>query len=390
MTSIAIGTITIVMLNGYIEIIHAGLKSDAIMHQTGHFQIAKAGYFEEGDDSPDHLLGPEIFNKIRNELIKEDSVEFINMRLQLGGLIGNQKRSAIFSAIAGDPVGENIMAPTLTEGSLLSDSDPYGIVIGELMAEKLNLKVGDPVILFVATPNGSQEAIAVTIRGIYDALMPEQEKVMIYISLKAAWDLILEKKVHRIVVLLDSLSVDNNELLLPELTNKIKTFIENEHLPLEVRTWDDLSVMYRQIVGMFQGVASVIGLIIFLVIIFNIQNTMQISIQERYREIGALRAMGASRGEIMRSFIVEGFYIGLIGALIGIAIAVTATPLINAAEITLPPGPGNDKPTPVMFDITTAIIANALLLNIITATIASIFPSRRGARIKIADALRYL
>ncbi|MES0489077.1 MAG: FtsX-like permease family protein [Leptospirales bacterium] len=384
MSGISIGTLMLVLLSSYVNSMHLGLKNDAINNQYGHFQIAEKGYFDADENSPEHMMSKETLDQLKSFALEFKSVDFVNTRLHLVGIIGTQSNSAIFSAIAGDPTVEGLMSPTIVEGSPLSSSDPTGIVIGEAMAKKLKVGVGDPLIAFVSTSFGSQEAIWVTVRGIYDALMPEQEKVIIYMPIESAWMLILEERAHRLLVFL------NDHEKLPETMAAMQSYIDKNRLNLEIRDWETLAVFLKQVVGMFRGMIVVVGFIVFLVIIFNIQNTMYMSIHERFREIGTLRAMGASRGEVIRNFVAEGFLTGLIGAGLGIMIALILMPWINSMDLSLPPGPGQDKPTPIVFTRTNIVLVQALTVNVVTALLASILPAVKGSKTRIIDALRYV
>jgi len=386
-TSICIGTITFVLLNGYIEIISQGLKNDAVMKQYGHMQIGMKGYFDADSNSYHHLIDMKKAEIIKNEIYQLDSVDYINMRLHLAGIIGNNKESTVFLSIAGFPDTENLMAPTLVEGNLLSDDDPYGILMGRSMATKLGVKSGDSLLVFVTSESGSQEAIQVNVRGIYEALMKEQEKVIIFMSLKAGSDLLLETKIHHILIFFRT---DLTDKAIHETKQKINSIIKEKYPDFEVKEWEELAVFYKQIIGLFNGVSLVIGTILFIVISFNIQNTMQMSIIERYREIGTMRAMGSSRLEIILDFIGEGILIGIIGSIIGVVIALSLGELLNHLKLFLPPGPGQDKPTPLVFYITWIIVFKAIFINLVISLIASYFPARRGGKLKIITALKFV
>jgi len=384
MSSIVIGTVTIILMQSYVNTMDLGLRAESIQKQYGHIQIASRGYFESDENSSELMMNEQVVSKIISKAMELDAIDFVNTRVHLNGIIGTQKNSTFFAAIAGLPSAEGVMAPTLIKGNLLSESDPAGVLIGEEMAKKLGVDTGDSLIAFVGTSSGSQEAIAVTIRGIYDALMPEQEKIIIYMPITSAWDLMLEKKTHRILIFLNNIEKQDQTM------KTLNAFISENHLDLDVRSWETLAVFFKKIIGMFSGMITIIGFIVFLVIVFNIHNTMHMSIHERFREIGAMRAMGASRSEVIRSFLGEGFFIGILGAIAGIIIASVLIPWINSMHLHLPPGPGQDKPTPIVFTPTSAILLKALVVNFVTAFVASIMPAVKGSKIRIIDALRYV
>ena len=382
--SICVGTLTLLMASSYINMMFTGLKEQAIFHDYGHIQIAKKGYFQAEENSPDLMMNSNETAVLEKGLTKIEEVDFINKRFYMVGLIGNREHSSFFSAVAGLPESEALMSPNIKEGQALSDKDPYGVLIGRALADKIKVGVGDTAMLFFSSAAGSQEAINVKVRGIYKALMKEQEQVVIYMPIQSAWDLSLDKSIHRVQVFLRPSDTPKTA----EVAKKIQTFIDANHLNLEVKTWDQLAVFYKQIVGMFTGMMLVIGFILFLVVIFNISNTMVMAIHDRTREIGTLRAMGASRSEIVNLFLLEGIMIGIIGGLTGLMLASIFFPVINGMHITLPPGPGQDTPTPVIFHMTRPIVAVILIIDILTALFASFFPALRGSKTRIVRALR--
>jgi putative ABC transport system permease protein len=379
---ICIATIALSLFAGYVNIMFIGLKNDAINHTYGHFQIASKGYFDQEENSPTHFINEKDLVLLENKLNQIHEINYFNLRLHVIGIIGNFKKSAFFSGVAGMPEIEGMMTPTIIKGDMLSENDINGILIGKALSEKLGITVGDSVILYVTSETGSQEALIARIRGIYDAVMREQEMVIIYMPIQLGWDLALEKKAHRTLIFL------KDEKNMPSVIDQMQSFIDKNKLNMEIRTWEKLAVFVQQVVGMFRGMILVVGAIIFIIIIFSISNTMYMAITERTREIGTMRALGSSRSDIIRIFLAEGFFIGLTGAVIGVVLVSILVPAINNLHITLPASPGQDMPTPVAFNLTAAIIIVIMLVDILSAVWASFLPSLRAARIKVIDAIR--
>jgi ABC-type transport system, involved in lipoprotein release, permease component len=379
---ILIGTVAVILLGGYFRIMQIGLRDSAINNQYGHLQIAAAGYFDAVSTNRDYLLDEKTIDDLAAHLRADRSVDLVNRRLFLSGLVGNASVSTFFSATCGDPDAESLMLPTLLDGSVLSSDDQDGIVIGKKMADALGVSVGSHLTLMLTTAEGAQEAIAVHVRGIYRGLLKEQEQVAIYMPLQAAQDLMRQTKVHSLTVLLKS-SAD-----LDRVVAETRRYIAQKGWRLELRSWDQLAVYFKQIMGLLTSLATFGGVIVFIVIIFGISNTMYIAVAERTKEIGTTRALGDSRGDVLFSFLLEGSFLGILGAAIGTIVSLAAIPIINSAHILLPPGPGQDNPIPIVLMADRTFILAALALDIITAAIASILPALSAARKSIADALR--
>lgn len=384
MAGISFATLCLVLFGGYIRVIEIALRDSAIHKDYGHFQIARTGYFKADSMAPEYLLSRETFQPLLRMLYGLPEVDFVNLRLHLAGIIGNYEKSTVFVGICGQPEAEIMMSPEIIQGEPLSASDPYGIVIGEGLAKKLNAGINSNLLLFFASESGSQEAINVTVRGIFKGLFAEQSNMMVYLPLKGAWELMLEQKVHRVLVFL------KDETGLLPVMQRVKHFIRTKRLQLEVEPWEKLAVYYQQIIAMFQGFLLVGGIIIGLIIIFNISNTMYMVINERSREIGTMRAMGNSRGEIIRLLFSEGLIMGIIGVLIGTTAAIILTPAINSLHFTLPPGPGQQDPITIQIMTDWQVIAMVVCGIIIVTISASVLPSIKATRTKIVNLLHQL
>jgi putative ABC transport system permease protein len=109
-------------------------------------------------------------------------------------------------------------------------------------------------------------------------------------------------------------------------------------------------------------------------------NTMAMSVQERTREIGIKRAIGGSRGRVVRELVLEAGLIGLIGGLIGLALGALVISVANEA--------GRYSGT-VLFELTLGTAAFALAFSTILGMLAGVIPAWSAARLDPVQALRY-
>jgi putative ABC transport system permease protein len=144
----------------------------------------------------------------------------------------------------------------------------------------------------------------------------------------------------------------------------------------------------------------VIGLVALMAGGFGVINTMLMSISERTREIGTLRAMGATKGEVMRIFMTEAFVIGLIGAgvgvLIGVAVSVALPYLSGSAAATTGGFTGGFAGAggALRGGLETALTAGNLLLSlglgVLVGALAGVYPAWRASRMSPVEALRHV
>jgi putative ABC transport system permease protein len=120
------------------------------------------------------------------------------------------------------------------------------------------------------------------------------------------------------------------------------------------------------------GITLAVGL-------FGVVNTMMTSVHERIRDIGIMRAVGASRNQIVKAFIYEAIIVGILGGVFGYAagtlLAYAVGPIIFQGA-TINPVPG--------------YLALSLVLAIVIAVVATLYPAFRATRIKVADSFRSL
>jgi putative ABC transport system permease protein len=135
------------------------------------------------------------------------------------------------------------------------------------------------------------------------------------------------------------------------------------------------------------GALALVGGIALLVASFGISNTMIMSIRERTREIGIMKAIGGSDAEIMKIFFFEacliGFMGGLCGVLIGWALTSIANPLVNKYVV--------QSPTTYIqfFSIPWYLWGGAILFAMLIALLAALYPAAQAARVDPIKALRH-
>jgi putative ABC transport system permease protein len=167
----------------------------------------------------------------------------------------------------------------------------------------------------------------------------------------------------------------------PVLEGKVEELVERDYPNLTVLSNDELkseiSDQLNQAFGIFN---ALVGVAIF-VSLFGVINTLSMSVIERTREIGVLRALGSTRWQIRRTIADESLVIALIGAAMGIAIgAGLGWALLKGLSFGIP-GVAYTPPIGTMFGVAVAAVVLGL--------IAAILPARRAAKLDVVEALSY-
>ncbi|MDD2701894.1 MAG: FtsX-like permease family protein, partial [Sideroxydans sp.] len=151
----------------------------------------------------------------------------------------------------------------------------------------------------------------------------------------------------------------------------------------------DLSDFYNQVHGMFDMIFGFIFMIVLTVVVMSVANSMGMTVVERTREIGTLRAIGLKRRGVVKLFTLESMLLSLIGCVTGLIIALTVRWGINVADISYVP-PNSASPVPLLVDLDVGRTVFTFILMGAVGTLAAWMPARRAANKDIIDALGHV
>lgn len=388
MLAIAIGFLAVNLFGGYAHRTFASLKKSAIYGEgVGHLTIFKKDYLEKGKlDPKKYAIESAEMAKILELLKKNSMIKMVIPRLDVSGLISNGDHSTIFIAQGIKPEDRAALTkdfPYDGKGKPLNPADKTGAQLGNDLANMLNFKLGDVATAMANTLDGQMNAVDVDVIGIYDTGSDELNDKFLMMPLSLAQSLYNTDSVERMVLLLDDV----------EHTDLVKQWLEKE-LPgigfdSEIKTWQDLSMFYSKVRGMFGMIFMFIFCIVLMIVVTSVINTMTASVVERTREIGTLRALGMRRKDVVKIFGVEGVGIGLLGVLLGIALLLASIAVISASNLTYLP-PGVDTPVKIAVDVVPSLIVKSGLFLMVLSYLAAFFPSRKAGKLEIVDALGHI
>jgi putative ABC transport system permease protein len=144
-------------------------------------------------------------------------------------------------------------------------------------------------------------------------------------------------------------------------------------------------------VTLIAGGLNLFALIGLLVAAVGITNTLVTSVVERTREIGVLKAVGATRGQVTGLFLAEGAAIGLTGGLLGVAAALAISVPADGYVRGLIQGQmnGEEMRSTTIFEFPWWLLAGGVAFAVLVTTLAALYPARRAARIDPILALKY-
>ena len=243
-----------------------------------------------------------------------------------------------------------------------------GVTLGKGYAEEAHLGVGDRVSL--RGPSGRRRARVVGI--VRTVIFGGQTAGMSIATMRAVYGIDTDTGL--------ALKATSDKAR-PVLERKVERIVKRDHPNLVVLSNDELkSGIEDQINQQFGFFNAIVGVAIF-VSLFGVINTLSMSVFERTREIGVLRALGASRWQVRRMIVDESLIITLIGTLMGIVVGAGIGYALLKGLAAGVPG--------VNYRLPLATIAGVAVAGVVLGLIAAILPARRAARLNVIEALSY-
>lgn len=383
LAAIAIGVAGLILAGGFVRDIFIQLGEAIIHSQTGHIQITRQGYSEGKNRNPEKYLidNPE---KLKSEL--KDAVPTINIamaRLGFSGVINNGKRDL---GIIGEGIEPDAEAKIATymhfiEGRALKDSDSDGIVVGQGVAKSMGLKVGDRVTLVMTLAAGAVNTLDFELVGVFQSFSKEFDARAVRIPIEAAKNLMDTNSVHLMVVMLKS--TNDTEATVATLNQRLSS------RGFEVASWNKLSDFYEKTVELYDRQFGVLRLIILIMVLLSVANSVNMTLFERTREFGTMRAIGDRTSTVFGLIIAESICLGLIGAILGMLFGCVAGLAISAIGIPMPPPPNANLGYTALIRLDMASTLSAGAIGFIACVLAAVQPARRAAQLDIVDALRH-
>lgn len=269
-----------------------------------------------------------------------------------------------------------------------NDNDEYGgIVLGNSLAAKLEARVLDTVT--VMSPVGMEKALTqivtpktqrFVVRGIFDANNRDYDKLYSFISLPKSQSLYdLKNSVNGVELRISN--IDNSG----EEKEKLSALLGSNY---RVSTWYDLHEDLYSVMQVERWTAFIILSLIIAVASFSIVGSLTMTVMEKKRDIGILKAMGTKNSGILKIFMFEGILIGIYGTIIGSVIGLAVC--LGQIKFKFYPLDGmvySIDALPVDIRYTDFIYVGICAM--IISLLASLYPALRAARQEPIKAIRW-
>ncbi len=388
--AIATSVVGLTLFGGFVTDSFHRLREGTIGSGIGHVQIFRAGYTEDNGRHPAQFsLREDEFHRIEALIAKDpwlsSHVSAISPELEFFGVAVSADSQGDFMCRAVIPERDALVAiPRIIAGEPLQTPDEPTVSLAGLLAKKLGAQPGQTVRLQTFDRLKGYRAMEPKVKGHFTSSFAEWDRYFLKVPLATAWRMFEDTPLTRIVVRLNKTSDT------AEFNKRLLSVMKADSLDVETRTWSDLAVYYNQVHNMLSGVYRFVLIVIMVIVLVLVANVVSMTVLERTPEVGTLRAIGTRRQKILLLFLNEGVMIGLLGGMVGVLVAVIVSSLLNIKGIPQPPPPGSTLPivARIRFNEGPGVLLTAFLGPLISATLASIWPSVRAAKMNIAEALR--
>ncbi len=403
--ALGLGLALLLISLGLLDGGHEQTIADGVRLGPGHVVIQAKGY---QDTSSDELLLPaQVVSTVDGFLqtgAMKQVVRGVSPRLLATGLLSSSANAAGVRIMGVMPPAEravSLIPQRMIQGTYLNDDKLSGVVIGDELARKLEVKIGSKVVLMTQAlqqpgtetkKSGGEEMHSTLLRvsGIFRTGLQAFDANIIQLPLPAAQTLlgVADGQVTQVALLLER---EGDALLVARALRKQLT-----GAPVEVLTWRESLPMLAQILGLDHAFNYVMNAVILAMVGLGILNTILMRVLERRYEFGVCKALGLRPGQLAVVVVGESLALTAISLALGLALGLSVQHYFATSGLDLRLVFRTGLPPALVFD---PILYSRLTMNRIVwsvsivfmmATIISFYPAFKAAQTELPDALKVL
>jgi len=387
---ITIGVIFVLVfvgVSGSFKNMMIGQMTDSML---GHIQIHRKGYIASIDNLPLTMnMKPQAVKKLEGIFKQIPEIEAYSPRIKFGAMFSSFTETTNIRLNGVYPEMEMKTLPLLA--SRISNGGKEirkgEIIIPELLARGMKINVGDTIVVIATNKDGSVNGKQLKVGGIIESVTGPGGRDG-YIHIEDAMEILRmdEMEISEIAIRLKHF--DRLHAVYNTLYTLLSGELNKQGKPaFEVHTWEGLSPFYN-IARMIDMMSIFIKAMLIAIVLISVMNVMIMAVYERIREIGTIAAIGTLPGKILSMFVVEGFLLGIIGAIAGNILGTAIVYVLKLLRITFDFGRQTGlvlSPTVAMTDI--LMIS---LIVIVVAVLGSLQPALKASRMEPIKALRHV
>jgi ABC-type lipoprotein release transport system permease subunit len=392
--TIAVGVAVFIALNSIMSGMDSGAIRNMVHLSTGAVRITTRQYEEEKQTFP---LNFGIDNPLRmqNALRKDPRIMAVAPRTQFLGQLSNGTENIPIGGIIVDPAADTLVFELHknVSGAFFSAHSEREILIGSRLARDLKVNRGDYITLFALTKYDSRNADEFLVAGLVNSTDPGLNKNGVFITYKAAEDFL---DLEGVVTELDVAVAQKKSLhAFMKDAGEVTADIKGKYPDLSASSFLEIGAAFFQMSKTKSLFGFVLMGVILLIAGIGIFNTVFMSVYERIREIGVLRAHGMKRNQITALFLLEGIITGIAGAGMGLLLGSLFNVYLTDVGLSLDKMAGNIDTAGMPFWGTIygtwnyGSLAFVFIFSVAAATLAAVIPARSAGRFQVTKALRF-
>ncbi len=387
---VAIGVIFVLLfvgITGSFKTMMIGQMTDSML---GHIQIHRKGYIASIDNLPLMMnMKPQAVKKMEKLFQEIPDIESYSPRIKFGGMFSSFTETTNIRLNGVNPEMEMktlpLLASRITEGEKTIKKGE--IVIPELLSRGMKVNVGDTIVVIATNKDGSVNGKQLRVSGIIESITGPGGRDG-YVHIEDAMEILRmdEMEISEIAIRLKDFG--RLRAVYTRLTGLLSEDLNKQGKPvLEVHTWEGLTPFYN-IIRMIDIMTIFIKIMLIAIVLISVMNVMIMAVYERIREIGTIAAIGTMPGKILSMFVIEGFWLGIIGAVVGAIAGTGLVYLLKVMKITFDFG----RQTGLVLSpsVTARDIAVISLIVVVVAVLGSLQPAFKASRMEPIKALRHV
>ncbi|MFE8073067.1 ABC transporter permease [Marinobacteraceae bacterium S3BR75-40.1] len=353
---------------------------------SGHVQVMAKSH--DVDLSPDLRIADSW--ALQRQLQERPEVEAAAPRVLLRAMVANPGKSLPVELVGIAPEQERAvtkLAGYMEQGTYVRPGG-NGIVIGRKLAEELDARLGDKLVITVQQTGGDLASSAQAIRGIYRTGSDLFDSEYAFIDIEAARRLggLQGDEASRIALRLSDRAGS------AALARTLNQSLSQDGLVAQ--DWEALLPVVVQMVEMSQVDFYLILAVVFVVVAIGVMNTMVMSVMERTPELGVMLALGTRGGQLLLTILFEAFLLAILGMLAGTVVGGLLVVWLGNTGIDLSSISGALEAIPGITDrIYPVLIFDhvwlASLLLFLCSVLVALYPAWRASRLDPVEAIRH-
>ncbi|NBC82557.1 MAG: FtsX-like permease family protein [Bacteroidetes bacterium] len=357
--------------------------NSAIKTEASHIQIHHAQYLND----PDIDYHFNHVDHIKSVTDTMSGIAAVSTRIISSAMVMSAETGTGIQLIGIDPVQEKQVTDLFAKidtGNYFQGNSRNPAVIGDDLAEKLNVDVRSKIVITLQRADGEITRAQFRIAGIFNTANGMYDETNVFVRQADMWSTMGydDGVVHEMAILLK-----NNAYL-----DQVYTILENAFPDMDVKSWREIMPEVNLIEETMDVSMYIILIIILIALCFGIINTMLMAVLERVKELGMLMAVGMNKWRIFRMIMFETVFLSMTGGAVGIALAALISFYFGRTGINLSQfaeGYGQmGFDTMVYPEITLPIVGQVTIMVIITGIIGAIYPAIRALKLNPAEATR--